>query len=155
MILLETSETTTFVLTFVFEGIYCSAWRKSSSEPADNWVTDGQRCTDVGIPRTAAPLYSKTWIQVQNRGKTQRQTAKESRSTLTIPCWLPFYLYKWVKGTYIKTLASKTSTCLNCNAICARHIGSDLQCQARIIVLQLYLWLRTQCNTLNNSFYAE
>lgn len=56
----------------------------------------------------------------------------------------------------IKTsLASKTATWLNCNAICVRHIGSDLQCQACIIVFQLYSWLRTQCNTLNNSSYAE
>jgi len=64
--LLETSDTTTLVLTFVFEEICSSAWKNGSSESAGNWVSDRQRGTDVGTPGTAAPLYSKTWIQVQN-----------------------------------------------------------------------------------------
>lgn len=67
MILLKTRRS--FVLTFVCEGIYCSAARKSSGEPADSGVTEAQRYADVGTPRTAAPHYSKAQIQ----GKTQQR----------------------------------------------------------------------------------
>lgn len=149
MMLLETSNASTFAVTFVFKGIYCSAWRSSSSEPADNWVTD------VGIPRTAAPLYSKTWWNAELRENSKANSKRiyiYLNNTMLITC----YLYKWPRGTYINiSLASQTSTCLNCCTVYARPTGSDWQCRAGIMALQLYSWLRTQCNALNNSFSAE
>lgn len=153
MMLLETSDASPFAVTFVFEGIYCSAWRSSSSEPADNWVTNvGMH---VGILRTAAPLYSKTWWNAERR-ENSKANIKRIYICLTNTMLITCYLYKWPRGTYIITsLASQTSTCLNCSAVCARPTGSDRQCRAGIMALELYSWLRTQCNALNNSFSAE
>lgn len=151
MMLLQTSDASTSAVTCVWRDLlFCSKEQQQWAcwQLSHRWM-------HVGIPRTAAPLHSKTqWnaeLRENSKANSQRISVYFDNTTL-----ITFNFYKWPKGTHIKTfLASQTSTSLNCSAVCARPTGSDRPCRAGIMALQLYSWLRTQCNALNNSFSAE
>lgn len=154
--------TDTFVFAFALEEIYFPVWSNSSRQSAYKWVTNGQRSTDWGISKHSIAFLLPFKAKREFRCKTVEKLEVKKNSNLFLP-WQYNINYHFIyinrqRASIFKPLLHSAffflSTCLNWNAICARNIGSDLQCQSQIIVLLLYSWLRIQHNTLNN-FYSE